>query len=113
MKGAGELAFAGVQSPTRLQQEYKMKLASQQQANQIYAAMDAEIRKMPIEAEQRIKIENAMARFKATGEIAVAFATLDPELQKIMMQAYTNAKIQKAGVSGTLSPDEEALGWFR
>ena len=53
--GASKLAYSGVQSPTRLQQEYKMRLASQQQANQQQAALTAGLAKIDPETDAAIR----------------------------------------------------------
>lgn len=103
MIGSGLQAHAGVTSPTRLQKEFEMRLTSQQQANQMWAAAEAELMKLPMETEARIKVEKAIAEAKSTGDIATALGTLEPRLKEIAMQALVNAQNQTLGPGGIFS----------
>jgi hypothetical protein len=107
--GSGKRAYAGVDSPTRLQREYQMRLASQQQANQIYASMDAEIKKMDPQAQKDIRVAMAQGDIDKAVQIAVLQANFPLQKQLEMLKnqiLYTNAQSTLPALGG---PEEEGM----
>lgn len=88
--GAGRAAYAGRDSPTRLQKEWAMKLESQRAANQIYAAMDAEIKKLEPSLKKEIKLAIEQGRIDVARDIAIKNGIYPLERELIKLQNYIN-----------------------
>jgi len=107
--GAGKLAYAGVQSPTRLQREYQMRLASQQQANQSFAAANAELMKINPQLAAAVQLAKESGKVDTKKLIDVVWGSLPADLQKIAAQNYINIMNQQASAADLLSPETAAF----
>lgn len=107
---AGREAYLGIESPTKYQQEYTMRLASQQQANQLWAAADAEIQKLEPELRKEIQALVAAGKIDEAKEVAVKNRIFPLEYALVQLQnLILYAKTQGAGYSAAGSPAAQAL----
>jgi hypothetical protein len=107
--GSAKQAYAGVNSPTRLQQQFRNRLVMEQQAAQSKSAAEAEISKY--DPQTRAKIKQIQAEYEANGDMqkAVADYTYEMELGKITQTTY--AALLKAMQAKNFTPGgPEAAG---
>lgn len=107
--GSRKEAYLGIESPTRLQQEYKMKVASQGQANQIYAAMEAELQKITADRDAQIALAKESNAARAEAEIKVQKDTLLTQLALAEGTADAQAIANIKGKLGKLDAEKQLL----
>lgn len=111
--GSGKRAYAGVDSPTRLQREYQMRLASQQQANQIYASVEGELAKMDQQTANDIRKAIQQGQIDVATQTAI-YARNYPLVEKLTklqnLILYANSQTSQANVGDEASAAMNILG---
>lgn len=109
VSGGIRSAWTGKEAPTRLQQEYGMKLMSQQQANQAYAYAMAEVDKIKETYGVEIKKMVMQGQVDAAKEIAVAHGNYDVAAKLERLKAVIYALNTAIGVTAAIDPEAALL----
>lgn len=88
--GSGKAAFAGRDSPTMLQQQFKANLEVYRNAKQIENQLRSDLVRLPAEAQAEISKAAAQRRFDLIKEIGVRYGVFDLDRQLIQLQTYKN-----------------------
>lgn len=111
--GAGKLAYAGVQSPTRLQQEYKMRLASQQKANEVESTLKAQLANLDAKTAADLKEAEANHDMDKWMQILVKAGINPYEMALVRAGTLREALNASSDPANMLSPEafaNKALG---